>query len=568
MTKYKSIGELRQSAVEAFVRTAILIDNEPTSDAPSESGVALVAKSSAYGGEPQVAEPLAEAAKVSPKDEASHRLWIQPVTNGFASRRITCGFYFPANDDEGVVDTALNAARHVDATIVDWQLRPKDTGPAKELITKLVKDDEGAGGRLRLIVVYTGERGIDGECAKLLVHLQGEGVNDLASHDEGRALTGKRVRIAFANKPRAVKPEDELTGPGARPILWEKLPAFVLEQYSFLAQGILQSFALKAIGAVREDTHHLLSVFDNTLDSAYLAQRAGIGAPSDAEEMMTAIFTSELSCSIQDRGITKEVLGPWGAIHALNARDPAATLKVNRYSDPDGVYRGVVDVPQNGPTTLTTTALALRRLVQIGLDESKVKLPTDRVMDLKRQFFADDEQARQSMSKFARMASLVREADGPRRLTKEAIHLTGGVVVRSRVGQGENAKETYLLCVQPGCDAVRLTGVTSFPFCKLVRDDKQFDLVLRIDGTDKTFRMNRLPRDMIMHSFVPNESRRTVTPTSYKQKLRFKSVDKVFWEFIAELRFPESQHFTTLLIGKFNRVALNGSEWLRLQNPS
>ncbi|TCK30617.1 hypothetical protein EV667_0712 [Ancylobacter aquaticus] len=530
--------------------------------------MALVAKSSAYGAEPQVADPPAEASKDNPKDEASHRLWIQPVTNGFASRRITCGFYFPANDDQGVVDTALNAARHVDAAIVDWQLRPKDTGPAKEIITKLVKDDEGAGGRLRLIIVYTGERGIDGECAKLLAHLQGEGVNDLASHDEGRALTGKRIRIAFANKPRAVKPEEELTGPGARPISWGKLPAFVLEQYSFLAQGILQSFALKAIGAVREDTHHLLSVFDNTLDAAYLAQRAGIGSPGDAEDMMAGLFTSELACSIQDRGITKEVLGPWGAIHALKARDPAAKLNVKKYSDPDGVYDGVVVAPQNGPTTITTTAPALRKLVQIGLDESKLTLVTERVMELKRQFFADDEQAKQSMSKFARMASLVREADGPRRLTKEAIHLTGGVVVRSRAHQGENSTETILLCVQPGCDAVRLRDVTSFPFCKLVRDDKHFDLVLRIDGTDKTFKMNRLPRDLIMHSFIPNGSRQIVTPTSYKQRLRFKSVDKVFWEFVAELRFPESQHFTTLLVGKFNRVALNGSEWLRLQNPS
>lgn len=574
MTKHKSIGALRQAAVESFVRTAILIDNEPTSEAPStDNAQAMVATSSAYGAR-QAAVPTAQAAgseaaaQPVAKDAESHRLWVQPVTNGFASRRITCGFYFPANDDTGIVDTALNAARHVDATIVDWQLRPKDTGPAQDLISKLIKDDQSVGGRLRLIVVYTGERGIDSECAKLLVHLQGQGLTNLAVQDEGRALAGKNVRITFANKPRANKPEDELTGAGARPVPWEKLPAFVLEQYSFLARGLLQSFALKAIGAVREDTHHLLSVFDASLDSAYLAQRAGIGSPSDAEDMMTSLLTSEFACSIMDRGITSEILGPHGAAHALSPRTPAATLTVKKYNDPQKLYDGVVVVPQkNGKTTLSTTTSSLKKLVKIGLDRQLVPLTPDDVIDLKRQFFQNDDQAKAAMSTFARMTSFVREADGPRRLAKDAIHLTGGVVVRSTTGKGENKRETFLLCVQPGCDAVRLTQTTAFPFCTLIPDEKHFDLLVRVDGADRTFRMSRLPRDLMMKSFAPDASRKVVTAKKNGTKLRFKSVDDVFWEFVAELRQLESQHFTTLLVGKFNRIALNGSEWLRLQAP-
>lgn len=490
------------------------------------------------------------------------------MTNGFASRRITCGFYFPANDDNGIVETALNAARHVDATIVDWQLRPKDTGPAKDLITKLLKDDQGVGGRLRLIVVYTGERGIDSECAKLLAHLQAQGLTDLATHDEGRALAGTNVLITFANKPRAVKPEDELTGAGARPIPWEKLPAFVLEQYSFLAKGLLQSFALKAIGAVRDDTHHLLSVFNSSLDDAYLAQRAGIGSPSDAEDMMTSLLTSEFACSILDRGIATEVLGPHGAIHVLNARTPAVTLTVKKYNDPQKLYSGVVVVPQNGNATITTTTSSLGKLVKIGLDRQMVPLQSAEVIKLKRQFFQSDDQAQASMSIFARMASFAREADGQRRLAQDSIYLTGGVLVRSVSGKGEKKREKYLLCVQPGCDAVRLTEVTAFPFCALAPDDKHFDLLVRMDGVDRRLRMSKLPRDLEMLSFSPDMLRKVVTAKKNGKKLRFKSIDGVFWEFVAELRQPESQHFTTLLVGKFNRVALNGSEWLRLQGPA
>lgn len=566
MINYGSIKELRKASAEAFVRTAILIDNEPTADSPSPKSAPLAAKSAAYGAAPLAAAPAAEAVVDGLKDKASHLLWIQPVTNGFASRRITCGFYFPADNENGLVETALNAARHVDTTIVDWQLRPSDTGPAKELITRLIKDDEKAGGRLRLVIVYTGERGIDGECAQLLTHLQGQGVNNLVSDDEGRAIAGKNIRITFANKPRPIKPEQELTSSGVRPVPWENLPDFVLEQYSFLAQGLLQSFALKSIGAVREDTHHLLSIFDSSLDSAYLAQRAGSGSPTDAEEMMTALLTSELACTIQDRGITTEVLGPSGSIHAVTAREPCAELSV-KYDDPDGTYEGVVSVPNQGKPQIKTTKEVLQKLVKIGLDNTKVDLSSDRIIKLKLQFFPDDQQGNASLSKFARMASFIREAASERRLTKDAIHLTGGVVVRSVNGVGDQAVETYLLCVQPGCDAVRLKENTAFPFCQLVSNDKQFDLILRIEGVDKPFKMKRLPRELIMKNFVPCTARKTVISVEREGKLGFVAADGVFCEFVAELRFPERQHFTTLLVGKFNRVALNGSEWLRLQNP-
>lgn len=572
MPKHLSIGALRQAAVEAFVRTAILIDNEPTAEAPvAGSDVAMVASTVTYGADQPAASPTPPTAEsgsnVVALEAMSHRLWVQPVTNGFASRRITCGFYFPANDDAGVVDTALNAARHVDATIVDWHLRPNDPGPARELISRLIHDDRKAGGRLRLIIVYTGERGIDKECGKLLAHLQGEGLTDLETRDEGRALAGINLWIAFANKPRAVKPEDELTGPGARPITWSKLPNFVLEQYSFLAKGLLQSFALKAIGAVREDTHHLLSVFDTSLDGAFLAQRAAIGTPSDAEEMMTALLASEFACSIVDRGIAEEILGPDGAVHILKAREPAASFTVRKYNDPKKVYEGVVAVPNNGKPNLSTSTKALKKLIKIGLDREVVPLSEEDIIKLKQQFFDSDDVAKASMSSFARITSFSREAEGARRL-KDAIYLTGGVVIRSVTGKGNGRNERYLLCVQPGCDAVRLTGKTAFPFSPLIPSQDRFDLLLRMDGEDKRLKVNKLPRDLIMLTFAPDASRKIVRAKKNTNKtLGFRDDGGTFWEFVAELRQPESQHFTTLLVGKFNRVALNGSEWLRLHGP-
>jgi hypothetical protein len=563
VNKYKSFGELRLSAVESFVRTAILIDNEPVAGMASQvAEQPLVARSAAYGVAGVTSDEIDEQPPiVEPERTAGHHLSVLPVTNAFASRRITCGFYFPANDDDQVVPTALAAARHVDATIVDWQLRPNDTAPAKDLITELLKDDMSAGGRLRLIVVYTGERGIDAECGKLAGHLAAAGIEGLSLADEGRALAGKNSLITFANKPQALEAAlPELAGPGARPIPWDELPKFVLEQFASLAKGLLQSFALKAIAAVRDDTHHLLSVFNSQLDGAYLAQRAGVESPSNAEEMMTSLLTSEFACSILDRGISADVLGEHGAVHALKVRPDPSTIKVKKY-DPEPLYQDIVHIPANGGRSIKADVGTLTRLLKVGLDTNVIELRGDERKSLDRQFFPDDTVAQQSLSRFARMTSYSREIENERRVSSKALHLTGGVIVRF----ADRGRETLLLCVQPGCDAVRLTGETAFPFCPLIPSTTTFDLILHVDGKDRYFKIDRTPRSLIMLKFSPNKARKIVVPAPKRKKVGFiSSSDKKFWEFLAELRPPENQHFTTLLVGKFNRVALNGSEWLRL----
>ena len=586
MSGYKSFGDLRMDAVQAFVRTAILIDNEPRAATLTPVGeepaaaakeppktatsVAFGAAPAAQGQQPPTTNdpnpPAAEAPAVIEID-GIHQLPVQPVTNAFAGRQITCGFYFPANDDPDVVQTALAAARHVDATIVDWQLRPGDAGPAKELIAALIADDRSAGGRMRLIVVYTGERGLDAECAKLQDHLKAAGIDDFETTDQGRALKSRHALITFANKPARGDRGLEVPGSAARPVGWNDLPVFVLEAYGQLSEGLLQSFALKSIGAVRDDTHHLLSVFSPELDGAYLAQRAGIGAPTDAEEMMTALLTAEFATSIVDRGIEGQVLGGDAAALALTVREPPEEIKVKEYKT-EAIYEKVVQQPQGGGRHIKADKASLESLLRTGLDTSVVRLSDDPRKKLDRQFFATDADAQRVLSRFARLATFTREVDEARRLGRDDLALTGGTIVRSVVPSPDGQTppvETYLLCVQPGCDAVRLTGDVAFPFCPLAENSSAFDLIVRSGGTERSFKVDRRPRSLRLVTFAAEPKKQVVVSTRESGVLGFWSADKAtFWEFVAELRALEAQHFTTLLVGKFNRVPLNGSEWLRL----
>jgi hypothetical protein len=584
---YASLGEIRTASAEAFVRTALLIDNEPDQEILSGSGdeEPLVAESGAYGAvevagvrsdkvtaddlrpAPATKEPLNSPAAddVILNAEKGHSLAVLPVTNAFAARKITCGFYFPVDDDEErLISTAFEAARNVDATIVDWQLLPGDAEPAKKLITKLIKDDREAGGRLRLIVVYTGERGLDAECTKLQAFLAEQGIDGLEPFDDGRALRSRDLLITFANKPQPGKPGLELEGPGARPKDWAELPAFVLEQYGFLAQGLLQAFALKSIGAVRDDTHHLLSVFAPELDAAYLAQRAGIGTPSDAEEMVTSILASEFVTSINDRKIPEEVLGADAAILALKVRDEPGMIPVKDYKA-EPVYQEIVKTPPKAAKHILADKASLELLCRVGLDQVTLGMKSEARKDFDQNFFADAEEAQAVLSRFARLTSFSREASEVRRMGRDELLLTGGVIIRSAVGDQDQNRKQYLLCVQPGCDAVRLQGTVPFPFCRLQESTGTFDLILSADGAEKRLKVERKPRSIAMIEFAAHATKGIVVSEKEDGKFGFWSADrKTFWEFMAELRPLEAQHFISLLANKFNRVALNGSEWLRL----
>lgn len=600
MTTYESLGDLRMAAVAAFVRTAILIDNEPRAEPPAAEAngdTPKTATSGAFGAAlvqaeaaavvPDDAAPVvarAEAAPVAgaapvgagtdhlPEQVGAHQLAVRPVTNAFAQRRITCGFYFPKDDDEDVVEVALAAARHVDATIVDWQLRRNDTAPARDLITRLVQEDRAAGGKLRLIVVYTGERGLDAECGRLLEHLAAAGLGGFVADDQGRALVAPLTLITFANKPAQAGNDLEFEGPAVRPIPWADLPNFVLTSYTALSRGLLQAFALKSIAAVRDDTHHLLAMFPPELDPAFLAQRAGIGSPADAVEVMKSLLVSEFATSISDHGVEADILGGEAAALAVRPRDPALQIKVDKYAQ-EPIYGAMIVRPAKGGRHILANEASLKSLVRSGLNTDVVKFTDAERKRLDLQFFATDDEGKGALGRFARLTTFSRELKPERRVGQRPLTLTCGVILRRRPEAGAQAADaaaepSYALCLQPGCDAVRLGEATSFPFSPMVPNATTYDLIIGADGGDWTFKVDRRPSALMMLRFVPNVESQTVLSTDVEGQPVFRTEgDAETWEFVAELRPLEAQHFTTLLVGKFNRVALNGSEWLRLHRP-
>ncbi|MFL7922290.1 hypothetical protein V7O30_21640, partial [Escherichia coli] len=71
------------------------------------------------------------------------------------------------------------------------------------------------------------------------------------------------------------------------------LPTVLVNQFCKFADGLLPSFALAAVGAIRKKSHHMVTRFGSHLDSAYVANLLISDPPEDVAEMMRELLVAE-----------------------------------------------------------------------------------------------------------------------------------------------------------------------------------------------------------------------------------------------------------------------------------
>ena len=298
-----SFDQLCSQAVEKFLQTVVIIDNEakihdggvPESkkatrrpSAPGEKPDKDMGPKITHGGGNTRNEPV--------NNSNSHILKLNKVANAFAKKNLTCGIYIPSDldspDDEELISTAVNAVLHTDACILDWYLRDYDAGQAIEVIKRVWTKDTEAGGQLRLILVYTAEPDLEEASNMLSKELCGVNPVDDA---EVPTLSTTNLRIVFLNKPTTT---GRLENP-AQKVEWENLPERVVKEFTELSKGLIRAYALNSIANIRRDTHRILAQFNPCLDAAYVADRATKPDPTDGDKLIKEIFLSELSLSIE-----------------------------------------------------------------------------------------------------------------------------------------------------------------------------------------------------------------------------------------------------------------------------
>jgi len=554
-----------REAVRKFVMNAVVIDNDPVcsnSNGATETQRATAARADdGMGGEdlPKEGQPTSEV-EPPPLSAPSPELNIREISDAFAELKISCGFLLPNDndtdtDEETIFKRALASALPADIVIIDWYLRNSDPVLTTRILRGIAQEDSAEKGRLRLICVYTqtdAEPVFDLALKELEEH--GLQFTDVANGNYGR---GAHHSLLVLSK---------------KDVACRDLPEKLLDVMTRLADGLLPSFALASVAAIRRNMHHIITQFPASLDAAFVANRLITDPPGDVAELMRELFVSECDTALGlsrviDKHLEKDQIKLW-----LDCQN----LEVGSF-----VYH-----ENNRPETVPIDGPFLYSLLQNGLTNGKVNLKNigeknfkeEKRGDISKVLHGSEEDSTNKELAFARKVALKREFFGTTKLLSPEgwlPSLTLGTILSVQSDKVEEIGFPYLYCITPACDTLRLKNKErNFLFLGLVEHtspsaQKKFDFVIIVDGNVRK-RLYTDPRPFNVRVLRFKGSAETGRVQARKDgetgKLFFDTATdpqkNLLW--LGEVRRNRANRDMAELNRAWLRFGINDSEYLRL----
>ena len=522
MESAEELGGGRDEFARRFLQTAVVVDDQ-----------AYMAAHRSDGPKGEVVTPDRRALASSQEDPSlvgrgsGHTLNARSVIDSFSDLGVICGVV-------GHRQSAMEVMRQADIVVLDWLLQDGDSQHALRLLHDLL-DEEVDRNSLRLVAIYTGEARLEDICTAVVDELRKTGL-DPAENESKTTISYRHGRVVLYAKSdvNLAEPLKE------RSVAEADLPERLVEDFSAMTAGLLPSIALTSLTAVREGAHKVLDQFCADLDPAFLAQRACISNPDDAERQIVNHVAEELR-GLMDNAVAAHSPAGAEAIEGWIRRRRSAHFEFGGRK---------LDLEQ----TIT--------LAKKGLEASALK---DKAFEGLSAGFAGgavvglDERLAWIMS-----FRTVLGAPPPT--------LWLGSVVTATMDDDE----MHLICMRPRCDCIRLEEETSFFFLPLVELGKvrkqkvkkqkvREQLVVRLDDKFKRLGIGLDPAGWVLRPFKPSEHTRAVTATRREPDGVFEFTDtcnkRYSWR--GELKAEYAQRIAQALATELSRVAVDESEWLR-----
>ncbi|WP_145024211.1 response regulator receiver domain [Geobacter argillaceus] len=546
---------------------AVVVDNQPVlvKSPPKGTLTAKLAAAADEGIGESVAEEIVDNEHVAGGNEHDgendpgaqkneHELDVREVSDAFAEHEIACAFVFPDDsdtDEESKLKRIIAATTHADIVILDWYLKDEDPTLTMRVLKFTAGKDSLEKGRMRLICIYTGQPQIGEVTRDAITALKEGGLDfpDNKANIEKGIAKGEHHGLLVLNK-------QETTG--------SELPLKILEAFTEIADGLLPSFALAAVAAVRRNVHHIITRFSSNLDAAYVTNRLLTDPPSDVSELIRELFVSECDVAlgldkVADKYLEKDSVSLW-----LNANKQPIAQPAYSTNAIDGEF--------------------ISGLLQSGIKEGKVKVgavekkfPEDKRVLLSHALHGTEHDAKVGECQFSRHITLKREAFGMSKLQSAegwVPSLTLGTILRQKKTEGGNTTKRYYYCLTPACDTLRLNDeVRTFLVAEIeIAQGKTNLIIVEEGGTHTALHISPHPRNMRAFKFRGDKTTGRVLARSKASDdgnvtfFNFDSVDDTPEEFVwlGEVRRNRANRDMAELNREWLRFGIHDSELLRI----
>ena len=516
----KSFATLSHEIADKFIRDIVFIDEQ------------------AYG------KPLDRTPNVH-----NHEFNAREVSDSFLKKGKICAIYAPQSDAD--IRESVASLLKADVVVLDWDLDLEDTSDfdpmaddesekrgryTKPLIKKLV-DDAGKE-KVKLIIIYTGETDIESITKEIHKYIQN---SDYIINNNNLSVQSTNLKIIVRAKEGTKVVEyhrDKIIG-------YNELPELITNEFAEITTGLLPNYALSAITAIRDNTSNILGVFSKDIDPAFLGHYVSIPNCNDAVSMLPKIFGTAVANLIEDEEIPiNEWILAWVKTREkrnVTIHDEEIEIKTDKLLE-------FVESTKSFKKKLKNSFGINIEYNEYEKEEAykrnSIKMFTETDFDV-------------SNYKWAKLVQHSNLFSSPK------IHrLTTGTIIKHKVEDKD--KWNYLICIQQGCDSVRISAdeERTFLFLPLVQGIKGEAIVV---GEQDHLIVDNKSYSIELFKFSPNENNGNITAKLKENgEYVFEDTDGKEFVWVAELKELFAQHIVSAYASQLSRVGIDNSEWIRL----
>lgn len=539
-----TLEEFSRKSAKKYLQNIVLVDDEiygNSSDSPNDVDDIPSPMRSQFN------VPSAQVEKQSTDEEPQkeeYRYHPKQLVENFAKEGMVCALYEPLeNFSIDKNSTIFNLCDRADVVIFDWDLFNEDGRNILPLICNLVNDSlNSVPHQVRLFIIYTGKPELERVYNSIDDHLKnGRGIE---SQKEQLTLKACSTRIVVRGKPM-------ITGRTESDrqfiIEEEELAEFVIDEFAKMNLGLLPSYALHGMSAIRRNSKKILDKFHADMDGPFLLHRALCLEDVDAFDQLPELLSEEVLAVIMDEQISTEEI-------QQISKDTALTLNMNKDK-----------INLNGKDGTTLDVNQKLEYAQKYLGEG-ISVVEDKIAKLKDKHIQDFHIAMKCSETYAEKKLAELFSIRTRYLGSILPALELGTIVRCKK---VDAPFVYSLCLMPICDSMRLTSRTSFPFWTLeeeLKDDPPLRIVVPTKEKEKPYIelcVCGKSRDKLwLDNFEPGP-RKVVSAVREEGNFLFKGTTTHQLEWVAQLKPSHAQRIAHYIGQSISRVGVIEAEWLR-----
>jgi hypothetical protein len=539
------LQQFSRDAAQRYLQNVVFVDDEiysRISGKPVVSTVDLPAFQSPFvsGGN---SEAISSTVTVAAEDKKIP-YHPQHLVQSFAKMGMVCALYEPSENFDTAKDSELfKLCERADVVILDWDLFNHDGKNILPLIANLVDESQNSvPHHSRLCVIYTTKPELDRVANSVYEFLRARKL-EVQDVEKPATLIAGATRIIVLGKPGAPNRTDEIK---ALEVAEENLAERVIEEFAIMHKGVLPSYALRGMAAIRRNSKKILDKFHRDMDGAFLLHRALVLADEDAFDQLPELLAEEVLAVMLEDQVPDEELSRVTA-------DAVAGFPLDRF-----VWQANVAGRTRQPGEIVREFLkGGKTAIQqdwTGKEKSKV---------------ADIHNALgcQQTNGEKKLASLFNVRT--RYFTSKLPTLGFGSIIRWRQNNDPNLAFQYGFCLMPLCDSMRLdheAGRTSFPFWTLKEASPNGrGMVVRTPENEfiRLFAVVGKPSKLLwIDDFQPSPTG-LVTSDEVSGSYFFDgSAHRLEW--VAQLKPAHAQRVANDIGQSFSRVGVVEAEWLRL----